>query len=95
MEKKKLGPLGEMKELLVSLLTRVDNYRQKCVTTGQPFGVCTISPKKASIGLPSKDIQVELEKRATDYFQSTSVPGYYFKYWTPPILIFPQKSGQL
>lgn len=86
MEKKKLDPLKEMKVALASLLTRVDNYRQKCVTTGQPFGVCTVSPKRASIGPPSKDIQVELKKRATDYFQSTPAYGYYFKYWTPPIL---------
>ena len=86
MEQRKLDPLKEIKVVFVSLLTRVDNYRQKCVKTGQPFGVCTVNPKNASIGPPSKEIRVELERQATEYFQSTSVFGYYFKYWTPPIL---------
>jgi len=38
------------------------------------------------MGPPSKEIQAELERRATEHFRSTEAISYYFQYWTPPLL---------
>lgn len=71
---------------LVGLLTRIHDYCLLHEERGQPFGACIVNPKHSAIPPPSPEIQAELEKRATEYFDQKKVSGYYFRYWTPPIL---------
>ena len=52
----------------------------------QPYGLCIANPKRANIGVPTPIIQAELEKRAREHFSSINAVGFYFRYWTPPIL---------
>jgi hypothetical protein len=68
------------------LLTRIKEYCSLHKEKGQPFGLCTANPKRASIGVPTKEIQAELEKRARDHFTRLNAVGFYFRYWTPPLL---------
>jgi hypothetical protein len=69
-----------------NLLNRIHDYCSIHSEKGQPFGACTANPKHAAIPIPTPEIQSELERRATEYFQSTQAVGYYFRYWTPPML---------
>lgn len=71
---------------LATLLRRIHDYCTTNIEKEQPFGLCIANPKRASVGVPSGEIQAELEKRATEHFRTTPVVGYYFRYWTPPLL---------
>ena len=71
---------------LSCLLKRIEDYCTKHIENEQPFGACTVNPKHTSAPIPTKDIHLELERRATEYFEQTKAVGYYFRYWTPPML---------
>lgn len=80
---------------LVNLLSRIDEYCIKQCEHGQPFGACTVNPKHALVPTPTNEIKLELERRATEHFNQTKAVGYYFRYWTPPILpILTDKNGE-
>lgn len=68
------------------LLARIKNYCDLHKVKGQPYGLCIANPKRSNIGVPTPLIQAELEKRAREHFSSINVVGFYFRYWTPPIL---------
>jgi hypothetical protein len=71
---------------LTSLLKRIYDYWATHTEKEQPFGACTVNPKHAAAPLPTQEIQAELERRATEFFTPTKAIGYYFRYWTPPML---------
>lgn len=68
------------------LLARIKNYCDLHKVKGQRYGLCIANPKRSNIGMPTPLIQAELEKRAREYFSSINAVGFYFRYWTPPIL---------
>ncbi len=70
---------------LSQLLDRAYNYCTKQVENELPFGACLVTPIHACIPPPTKEIQIELEKRAASQFESTNAVGYYFRYCTLPI----------
>jgi hypothetical protein len=79
-------PMEKFCYALNLILTRIKEYCSLHKEKGQPFGLCTANPKRASIGVPTKEIQAELEKRARDHFTHLNAVGFYFRYWAPPLL---------
>lgn len=71
--------------VLSQQLNRIYNYCTKQIENELIMGACTVNPKHASVPLPTKEIQTELERRAIAHFEQTDAIGYYFRYWTPPI----------
>lgn len=89
----KQNSVGRLAAVFSNLLNRIHDYCTIHSEKGQPFGACTVNPKHASIPMPTQEIQSELERRATEYFQATQTVGYYFRYWTPPMLPMARDHG--
>lgn len=82
----KLNSFERLAVELSKLINRTNDYCERHIENGQPYGACTINPKCASVPPPTQSIRNELEKRATDHFKQTNAVGYYLRYWTPPML---------
>lgn len=78
--------MGEACKSLSSLLKRIDEHCCKLSDNQQLIGFCTINPKYAFVPPPTKEIQLELKRRAKEHFKTTHAVGCYFRYWTPPML---------
>ena len=71
-----LTPMEKFCHALNLLLTRIKEYCSLHKEKGQPYGLCTANPKRASIGVPTKEIHAELEKRARDHFTRLNAEGF-------------------
>lgn len=71
---------------LNELRDRIFAYCSKNLDKEQPLGLCVVNPRRASVGMPPDEVHTELQRQATEYFKTKPVDGYYYRYWSPPIL---------
>src|ERR1700733_14074601 len=82
----KLAAAERLSEAIISLQNRIYNYCTNLDETPLKMGACLVNPKRAFLKPPSEEIQDKLEQIARDYFTPLGADGFYFQYFTPPLL---------
>jgi hypothetical protein len=71
---------------IISVQDRIYNFCKILDESPLKMGACLVNPKRASINPPTKEIQEQLEQIGKDYFTPLGANGFYFQYFTPPML---------
>ena len=75
-----------LSKAICSLLSGIHDYCARIAKSDLRLGVCLAHPKRAFISLPTKEIDTELHNIAREHFTPLGAAGFYFYYFTPPIL---------
>ncbi len=69
-------------------------YKHCNIYSNKPLeiGLCTVAPKYASINLPSRTIEKQIEQRAIEYFKPLNKIGVYIHGFVPPLIPLPPKD---
>ncbi len=71
---------------MISLQNRIYDFSRKNLESNLKMGVCLVNPKRAFLKPPTKEIQEKLEQIGKKYFTPLGAHGFYFQYFTLPIL---------
>lgn len=87
----KITAAERLSNAMVALELRIDEYCQFQINNAHKIGLCVVTPKSASQNPPTKEVEKELRQIGIDHFSKPGAQGFYFQYFTPPLL--PTVSG--